>query len=77
MSQIDLFVGKKYTLTPQGSVARSICNIMVSEIFSRSDKISARLLVPKMVLSVVEANNLVLLEKSSTLQTAAIGPLIL
>ena len=44
---------------------------------SRSERISERLLVPNIVLKVVEANNLVLLEKSSTLQVAAIGELIL
>ena len=66
-----------HTLTPQGSVALSILNRISWEMTSRSDRISERLLVPNIVLKVVDANNLVLFEKSSTLQVAAIGELIL
>ena len=52
----------KITLIPHGSVAASIrCNISLA-IISFSAKISVKLLVPRIVRKVVEANCLVLLE---------------
>ena len=50
-----------HTFIPQGSVAVSKFSKISVAMVSRSDKISAKLLVPRMVLKVVEANNLVLL----------------
>ena len=49
------------TLMPQGSVALSRCSRMSLAIDSRSERISERFFVPRIVLRVVEASNLVLL----------------
>ena len=50
-----------FTLTPHGSVALSKLLRISTAIVSRSDNISDKFFVPKIVLRVVEANNLVLL----------------
>ena len=47
------------TFTPQGSVVSSSELCMLSDIFSRSDRISARFLVPRTFLRVVAASSCV------------------
>ena len=51
------YISTRSTLTPQGSVASSRLDCIMWDMVSRSDKISAKFLVPKTFLNVVAANN--------------------